>query len=307
MDPAGSVLPESGCLLHVRVSKKPILHNPENRQINQAAAMNGVGGRDKQPSVHRLIASFSSQGRYFWEWLEWPYRGPTRRVSCLPRRQLQRRAGGGSLQGERAARASRINWHQAGSPGGGGEAGGGPLAADTSRVSQRCPRGRRSRGRRGSRAPTPLLSRERAGLHLPGARAPLLIGRAPSSGRRAAILALLPPLGRAPACSLTPRQPPRRRGGGGQGAAARLATAPREGRCKPGRGGVALPGMRGLAWPSSLRCAGRPWVSSWSGFLSGQSGLPSWGAPRWPSPVWPRWPFRPAVADPADPAGLRLR
>ena len=43
MDPAISVLPESDGLLHVRVSKKPIIHNPENQQINQAVAMNEVG------------------------------------------------------------------------------------------------------------------------------------------------------------------------------------------------------------------------------------------------------------------------
>ena len=57
MDPAISVLPESDGLLHVRVSKKPIIHNPENQQINQAVAMNEVGERDKQPLLQPLKMS----------------------------------------------------------------------------------------------------------------------------------------------------------------------------------------------------------------------------------------------------------
>ena len=39
----------------LRVSEKPIIHNPENQQINQAAAVNGIEGeRGKQHSLQYL-------------------------------------------------------------------------------------------------------------------------------------------------------------------------------------------------------------------------------------------------------------
>lgn len=52
---------EVGACFMLRVSKKPIIHNPENQQTNQAVAMNGVGGRDKQPSLQHLKMSC-----FFW-------------------------------------------------------------------------------------------------------------------------------------------------------------------------------------------------------------------------------------------------
>lgn len=44
-DPAVPALPQSDCWLRVRVSKKPIIHNPDNPQINQAAVMRWQGGK----------------------------------------------------------------------------------------------------------------------------------------------------------------------------------------------------------------------------------------------------------------------